>query len=70
GCVTCPWHGHQFNPEDGCAPAPFTDRVPTYRLRFEHGQLWVHPEPMELGVRVEPILLEPRALEGVEGETA
>ena len=31
--VTCPWHGFQYNVTDGRSPAPFTETVPTYRLR-------------------------------------
>ena len=34
GCVTCPWHGYQYRLEDGCAPAPFTERLATYRVRI------------------------------------
>src|SRR5258707_11200509 len=27
GCVTCPWHGYQYLPEDGASPPPFTEKV-------------------------------------------
>ena len=33
GCITCPWHGYQYRPADGRSPEPFTERVPTFRLR-------------------------------------
>ncbi|MEM9784357.1 MAG: Rieske (2Fe-2S) protein, partial [Pseudomonadota bacterium] len=33
GCVTCPWHGFQYRLVDGCAPPPFTEKVPTHDLR-------------------------------------
>ncbi|MEO1678742.1 MAG: Rieske 2Fe-2S domain-containing protein [Pseudomonadota bacterium] len=33
GCITCPWHGFQYRLTDGQSPAPFTEKVPTYRLR-------------------------------------
>ena len=26
GCITCPWHGFQYRPEDGCAPPPSSGR--------------------------------------------
>ncbi|MGF1501631.1 MAG: Rieske 2Fe-2S domain-containing protein [Paracoccaceae bacterium] len=45
GLVTCPWHGFQYRLEDGCSPAPFTERVPTYRLKIEDGALWIDPQP-------------------------
>src|ERR1700675_163387 len=35
GFVTCPWHGYQYRPEDGCAPAPYTEQLATYRLKLE-----------------------------------
>jgi nitrite reductase/ring-hydroxylating ferredoxin subunit/DMSO/TMAO reductase YedYZ heme-binding membrane subunit len=55
GCVTCPWHGFQFRPEDGCAPAPFTDKIATYRLKQEAGIVLVDPRPLPPGTRVEPL---------------
>ena len=41
GCITCPWHGYQYRPEDGCAPPPFTEKVPTYPVRVEGGRVLV-----------------------------
>lgn len=58
GCVTCPWHGHQFRPEDGCAPAPFTDKVPTYRLKQVGDRVHLNAEALAPGTYVEPIQLE------------
>jgi nitrite reductase/ring-hydroxylating ferredoxin subunit/DMSO/TMAO reductase YedYZ heme-binding membrane subunit len=58
GCITCPWHGFQFRPEDGCSPPPFTDKIATYRLRLEGGIVLVDPAPLPPGTRVEPIRLE------------
>jgi nitrite reductase/ring-hydroxylating ferredoxin subunit/DMSO/TMAO reductase YedYZ heme-binding membrane subunit len=55
GCVTCPWHGFQFRPEDGCAPAPFTDKIATYRLKREQDMVLVDPRPLPPGTRVEPL---------------
>ena len=55
GCVTCPWHGFQFRPEDGCAPAPFTDKIATYRLKCQAGAVLVDPQPLPPGTRVEPL---------------
>jgi len=58
GCITCPWHGFQFRPEDGCAPPPFTDKLPTYRLRLAGGVVQVDPIPLPPGTRVEPLSVE------------
>jgi methionine sulfoxide reductase heme-binding subunit len=47
GCVTCPWHGFQYRPEDGRAPAPYTEKIATYGTRIIEGVIWVHAEPMK-----------------------
>jgi nitrite reductase/ring-hydroxylating ferredoxin subunit/DMSO/TMAO reductase YedYZ heme-binding membrane subunit len=49
GCVTCPWHGYQYRLSDGCAPAPFTERLVTYRVRVNAGILEVDPTPLPPG---------------------
>ncbi|MCI0352766.1 MAG: ferric reductase-like transmembrane domain-containing protein [Acidobacteriales bacterium] len=54
GCITCPWHGYQYRPEDGASPAPFTEKVPTFRTRVVEGRVWVHPRPNPPGTPVEP----------------
>lgn len=28
GCITCPWHGWEYRPEDGCSP-PFQEMIAT-----------------------------------------
>jgi len=55
GCITCPWHGFQYRPEDGCAPAPFTERIPTYRLRLAGGRLQIDPRANPPGTPVAPV---------------
>jgi len=59
GCVTCPWHGYQYRPEDGASPAPFAERVPTFRVRIEAGRIFVDPRPLPPGTRVEPATFDP-----------
>jgi nitrite reductase/ring-hydroxylating ferredoxin subunit len=54
GCITCPWHGYQYRPEDGCSPPPFTERITTYRTRVVQGVVWVHPVPLPPGTVVAP----------------
>lgn len=49
GCITCPWHGYQYRLETGCAPAPFTEKLATYRVRVRGGVVEVHPEPLAAG---------------------
>jgi methionine sulfoxide reductase heme-binding subunit len=49
GLVTCPWHGYQYRPEDGCSPPPFTEKVPTYQMAVRQGILLVDPRPLPAG---------------------
>lgn len=55
--VTCPWHGFQYDVRSGRSPAPFTEMVPTYRLRLEHGMVEVHPDANPPGTYVDPVPL-------------
>ena len=55
GLVTCPWHGYQYRPEDGCAPAPFTEKLHTYNIALEGGDILLDPRPNPVGTRVEPL---------------
>jgi len=57
-CITCPWHGYQYKPEDGASPPPFKERVPTFNLRLKEGRIWVDPKPNAAGTRTEPQLIE------------
>jgi nitrite reductase/ring-hydroxylating ferredoxin subunit/DMSO/TMAO reductase YedYZ heme-binding membrane subunit len=57
GCLTCPWHGWQYRPEDGCAPPPFTERVVTYPIRVKDGRVLVDPRPLPAGTKVAPATL-------------
>ena len=54
GCVTCPWHGYQYQPESGAAPPPFKEKIPTFRVKIVKGSVFVHPRPNAPGTRVEP----------------
>ncbi len=54
GCIVCPWHGYQYRPEDGRSPAPFTEMVPTYRVRVVSGRAQVQARPLPSGTPVEP----------------
>lgn len=55
GCITCPWHGFQYRLADGRAPAPFTERLATYRVRVEEGMVLLDPRPNPPGTFVEPV---------------
>jgi nitrite reductase/ring-hydroxylating ferredoxin subunit/DMSO/TMAO reductase YedYZ heme-binding membrane subunit len=56
GCITCPWHGYQYRPEDGCSPPPFTERIATYRTRIRDGVVFLDPVALPPGTFVPPSL--------------
>lgn len=49
GCITCPWHGFQYRPEDGRAPPPFTEKIATYELRLEGDDLYLNTQALPEG---------------------
>lgn len=54
GCITCPWHGYQYRPENGASPPPFIDKVETFCTRVVEGEVWILPTPNAPGTFVEP----------------
>lgn len=62
GCITCPWHGWTYRPADGCSPPPFTERIPTYRVRLDAGRVLVNPHPLPAGTIVEPARISENAI--------
>ena len=57
GCITCPWHGYQYLPENGQSPPPFTEKLETYELKLIKDKIWVNPNPKPEGTFVEPVKL-------------
>lgn len=49
GCITCPWHGYQYLPNNGQSPPPFKEKVCTYDIRIEASQVWLNPIPYPEG---------------------
>lgn len=45
GCITCPWHGWQYRPEDGVSPPPFKEVISTYPVKIIGDTVYVHPVP-------------------------
>src|SRR4029078_7392506 len=54
GCVTCPVQCYQYLPASGASPAPFTEKVPTFRVKISDGKVFVDPTPSLPGTYVEP----------------
>jgi sulfoxide reductase heme-binding subunit YedZ len=60
GCITCPWHGFQYDPLNGRSPPPFTERIATYSTRLVGEQVLVNPQPHPPGTAIEPSDLDVR----------
>jgi sulfoxide reductase heme-binding subunit YedZ len=58
GCVTCPWHGFQYDPANGRSPPPFTERIATYATRIVDGRVHVDPRAKAPGTPVPPAIIE------------
>lgn len=58
GCISCPWHGWEYRPGDGCSPPPFEERIVTYRVRVEGRRVLLDPTPLAPGTAVEPARFE------------
>ena len=50
GCITCPWHGYQYLPQNGQSPPPFTEKVSTYDLKIIDSKVWLNPIPFAEGI--------------------
>ncbi|MEO1210804.1 MAG: Rieske 2Fe-2S domain-containing protein [Cyanobacteria bacterium J06638_20] len=57
GCITCPWHGYQYRPEDGASPPPFTEKVPIFEVKLQGDQIWVKTTPYPPGTPVAPAVI-------------
>ena len=68
GCVTCPWHGYQYQPESGAAPPPFKEKIPTFRVKIVKGSVFVHPRPNPAGTRVDPARIDSSPTGGREAQ--
>ena len=58
GCITCPWHGYQYLPQNGRSPAPFTEKVSTYQLKLENSKIFILPRALPEGTDIAPVFYE------------
>lgn len=58
GCITCPWHGWQYRPHDGCSPPPFQEKIATYQVRILAGRVQVNAAALPPGTPTAPALIE------------
>jgi nitrite reductase/ring-hydroxylating ferredoxin subunit len=65
GCITCPWHGYQYLPNNGQSPPPFNEKVSTYDVKIEDGNVWVNPVPYPEGTERPGAIIE---ISGIGGQ--
>ncbi|WP_407527900.1 ferric reductase-like transmembrane domain-containing protein [Lacibacter sp. MH-610] len=53
GCITCPWHGYQYLPQNGQSPPPFKEKVSTYAVKVKDNKVWLNPNPFAEGTEQE-----------------
>ncbi len=67
GCLTCPWHGWEYRPADGQSPPPFTEKLPTHRVRLDaRGHLLVDVTAQAPGTPCDPVRLAAAAAPSVD----
>lgn len=54
GCITCPWHGYQYLPNNGQSPPPFTEKVATYELKLLEKTVYINPRKFDEGTHINP----------------
>ncbi len=58
GCITCPWHGYQYQIGNGRAVPPYTEMLPTYRLRLAGERVALDPRALPAGTPIPPLAVE------------
>lgn len=58
GCITCPWHGWQYRPGDGCSPPPFSEKIATHAVRITRGRVEVSVRALPPGTALPPARVE------------
>lgn len=58
GCITCPWHGYQYLPQNGQSPPPFKEKVSTYDVKINDDKVWLNPIPFQEGSEREGALIK------------
>jgi methionine sulfoxide reductase heme-binding subunit len=58
GCISCPWHGWEYRPQDGCSPPPFHEKIATFQVKVNGRRILLNPDPLPPGSPVEPARFE------------
>lgn len=57
GCITCPWHGYQYRPEDGRSPPPYEEKIPTYTVKIDGDRVLLDPRALAEGTARDPAII-------------
>ena len=57
GCITCPWHGWQYRPQDGQSPPPFEEKIATYQTKIVGETVFVSVHAQAPGTALTPAKL-------------
>lgn len=57
GCITCPWHGYQYLPQNGQSPPPFKEKIATYHLKLINTTVYLNPVAEKEGSEVPPVII-------------
>jgi methionine sulfoxide reductase heme-binding subunit len=57
GCITCPWHGYQYLPQNGQSPPPFKEKISTYEVKVIANEVWINPEAYPEGTPVKGAII-------------
>jgi len=57
GCITCPWHGYQYYPQNGQSPPPYSEKIATYDVKIERGTVLVRCTANAPGTSTVPVAL-------------
>ena len=58
GCITCPWHGYQYQPHNGASPPPFKEKVATFEVKLLGTTVWIDPRPYPEGTERPPAIIQ------------
>lgn len=61
GCISCPWHGWEYRPQDGHSPPPFHETIATFQVKVNGRRILLNPDPLPPGTPVEPARFEDSA---------
>src|SRR5258705_9514551 len=60
GCITCPWHGYQYQPTNGQSPPPFKEKGNTYDVRVIDNKVGLNPLPFPEGTETAGADINPK----------